>query len=126
MKNKKNTRDKVMSLVCLTSACPIQYEGSLESGESLYIRARSGILEVHTEKRCIYLKGFDEFSDSIIQRLKHLLDFRQCDCFNKRKQKHNQKNHERRYINRARRLKSIEESKTIDLRAARKNLNKGA
>ena len=125
MKTKKNTREKVMSLICLTAGCPIQYEGSLESGEYLYIRARSGILKVYTEKRCIYSKGFDEFSDNIIQKLKHLLDFRECDCFNKRKQRHNQ-NHKRRYINRARRLKSIEEFKTIDLRAARKNLNKGA
>jgi hypothetical protein len=55
-------KDKIVSLKCTCGGAPFQYEGFLETGESIYARERGGYCRVEKDGDIIYSTTNDEMS----------------------------------------------------------------
>lgn len=70
MKTKIN---KVVFLECITSACPVQYEGKLETGESLYIRERHNDMVAYVNGEVVHAGYCPDWH--VLSSLEYLFDF---------------------------------------------------
>lgn len=50
----------IKQLVCTCIACPEQYEGTLDTGEEVYIRMRWGTARIEVNSEPVYYKYYDD------------------------------------------------------------------
>lgn len=77
---------KVRTLSLISSCCPLQYQGVMETGEFLYIHERKDILTVYiggtknfggADGELVY-EEYTNSGQSVLDQLKCILDFSSC------------------------------------------------